>query len=131
MGVSHGTIRELLKTENNELLNVFNSIVNNISGSKLLSDIILFLDDDNVLLKNISDKNKVSLVSLMKLYYIACGDTFIVDSKLDKLVAVAKQEIYSIDAKSGIRIATKSEVDNGVNGLIMAEKCFLSNEKYD
>ena len=130
MGVSHGTIRELLKTENNELLNVFNSIVNNISGSKLLSDIILFLDDDNVLLKNISDKNKVSLVSLMKLYYIACGDTFIVDSKLDKLVAVAKQEIYSIDAKSGIRIATKSEVDNGVNGLIMAEKCFLSNEKY-
>ena len=130
MWTSHNKIKGLLCAEKNDLLNTFNAIVNNVSGSKLLSDIIAFLDDDNMYMKNVSDKNKISLVSLMKQYYIACGDLFIVDSKLDKLVAVAKQEIYSIEATSGVRIATKSEVENGATGLVVTEKCLLTLEKY-
>ncbi len=120
----HEHIKSLI-ANNSELSSAFASIVKNVKGSSLLNDIISFLDDNNVALRHIADKNKISMVSLMRKYYIACGEQFIVNSNLSKIVDSAKVEVYAIKAPSGIRIATKSEVENGVVGLELADSFIL------
>lgn len=130
MDNNYNLIRGLLK-ETPDLLTTFNALVSNgVEGSKMLEDILDFLDDDNVKLNMIQDKNKISLVALMKRYYLTCGDTFIVESDYEKVFMSSKREIYRIDAPSGIRIATSYEVTNGVRGLIAEDNYLIDVEKY-
>ena len=120
-----------LLDDDSELLSAFVAIKNNVTGSKLLEELIEFLGDDNLKTANIHDNNKVSLVSLMRKYFLSCGDTFMTDDiNLEKLVDAAKQDIYHISAPLGFRVATSQEVENGVRGLVAVERFNIDEEKY-
>lgn len=127
----HINIKNILELSGEEdLLTVFIAIVNNIKGSKLVEEVLKYLEDSNVRARGLTDINKVALVLLLEQYVNICGGLFITNNKLDTIVDDARREIYKIDAGSGLRIATRNEVKDGVKGLRADVKYLIGEEKY-
>ena len=121
---------ESLIGNNSDLMKGFRSITNNVEGIYIIKEIANFLEDGNPLLNHITDNNKKALASLAVRYYMACVDVTLTHNKAEKLVESARQEIYTILAPEGLRVATIYEVENGSLGLIAEESYPLGEEKY-
>lgn len=131
MECNHNKILKVLSENNrDDLLKVLIPLVNNVRQSYMLNEIGDFISDTSPLLRSISDKNKIALVSLMKKYYDSTSITFLTDTNVLKQIKNASRDIYSIKAASGIRIATKREVEEGAIGLIKKTEYIIGEEKY-
>lgn len=114
----------------NKLWLNFISIMNNVTGSSLIEGIGELLRDNSYYYDKINDRNKVSLVSFVRRYYIDCADFLIERGSIKKLVKASKRVIYKINARNGLRVATKYEVENGVEGLLEYIEYPIGEEKY-
>lgn len=124
----YSVIRRLITDE--KMWNNFISIVRNVHNSKMLNDLKDFLADSNFALVTVPDRHKIALVSLMIKYYSICGVWLIGKNDLDKLLECGKIVIYKIDAPLGLRVATISEVKNGVRGLLPTYTYPIGYDKY-
>ena len=112
-------------------------IVNNILSSSvnrpaLVDKILHILDDDEPYIRNIKTDRATSLYRLMMEYYHKCMGAYVdfcVGSpKLDGLMEYEERIVYKVQAPNGIRVATNSEINNGVAELLPEGTHVLSKE---
>lgn len=96
----------------------------------LITETLEMLADDSPLRSVITDTNKVALCKMCRSIHtkLASITMFDDDKKIRALCDYSKKDIYYIEALNGNRIATKREVEDGVEGLY-AKPTYVAGEK--
>lgn len=96
----------------------------------LITETLEMLADDSPLRGVITDANKVALCKMCRSVHtkLASITMFDDDKKIKALCDYSKKDIYYIEALNGNRIATKREVEDGVEGLY-AKPTYVAGEK--
>ena len=96
----------------------------------LITETLEMLADDSPLRSVITDANKVALCTMCRSVHtkLASITMFDDDKKIKTLCGYSKKDIYYIEALNGNRIATKREVEDGVEGLY-AKPTYVAGEK--
>ena len=96
----------------------------------LITETLEMLADDSPLRWVITDANKVALCKMCRAVHtnLASITMFEDDKKIKALCDYSKKDIYYIEALNGDRIATKREVEDGVEGLY-AKTTYVAGEK--
>lgn len=96
----------------------------------LITETLEMLADDSPLRSVITDANKVALCKMCRSVHtkLASITMFDDDKKIKALCDYSKKDIYYIEALNGNRIATKREVEDGVEGLY-AKPTYVAGEK--
>lgn len=96
----------------------------------LITETLEMLADDSPLRSVITDANKVALCKMCRSVHtkLASITMFDDDKKIKALCNYSKKDIYYIEALNGNRIATKREVEDGVEGLY-AKPTYVAGEK--
>lgn len=96
----------------------------------LITETLEMLADDSPLRGMITDTNKVALCKMCRSIHmkLASITMFEDDKKIKALCDYSKKDIYYIEALNGNRIATKKEVEDGVEGLY-AKPTYVAGEK--
>ena len=120
------TLEIIQEMGGSDLYNTFNNIISDkIDKTDLMINVLNIISDQTPY-SNISDDTRYKLVLALKTHF----DTvwFIVNvnnAKIDRLINGMYEDVYYINAYNGIRVATQSEVENGVVSLIEKRKWVL------
>lgn len=106
-----------------EQRNKFKNIISDgTPKTDLMVNVLELLEDRGPYSKRLSEQNKDSLVRLLINYTDSCWPIYFEGVRLEPLFPYMQTYIYHIQAEKGYRVATISEVENGVIGLIAEVK---------
>lgn len=88
----------------------------------LMVNVLEILDEHGPYNHSLTVQNRESLVRLLINYTNGCWPIYFEGVKVEPLFPYMKTCIYHIQAETGYRVATTSEVENGVIGLIAEVK---------
>lgn len=106
--------------DNKSILNLIYNMDNMEDGDIpfIISESLKIISDWSYMYGAMRDVDRVAICNMIWIYFNSCYQYFIEPLGLDKLLEYGEIEVYQIEAFSGLRYATKKEVEQGVKGLI-------------
>ena len=113
------TLELIQEIGTSELYNTFKNIISDkIEKTDLMKNILNIISDQTPY-SNLSDDTRHKLVLALKTHFDCVWVLINVNNtNVDRLIKGMYEDVYYINAYNGIRVATQSEVDNGVVSLI-------------
>lgn len=104
---------------NDQQKTMFNNIICDvIQKTDLMVNILDILDEKGVYSSTLKDQHREALARFLITYTDSCFAYVFDGVKIDNILPYMKTEIYHVNAAEGYRVATVSEVENGVLGLV-------------
>lgn len=113
------TLELIQEIGTSELYNTFKNIISDkIEKTDLMKNILNIISDQTPY-SNLSDDTRHKLVLALKTHFDCVWVLINVNNtNVDRLIKGMYEDVYYINAYNGIRVATQSEVENGVVSLI-------------
>ncbi len=113
------TLELIQEIGTSELYNTFKNIISDKMEKTDLMKNILNIISDQTPYSNLSDDTRHKLVLALKTHFDCVWVLINVNNtNVDRLIKGMYEDVYYINAYNGIRVATQSEVENGVVSLI-------------
>ena len=124
-------IKEMLD-DGSDIILIDNLSCENVKNPAIITGILEILEND-VFIEKLGETRSLQLFRLLKAYFNSCFGLYIGSStfgsnSIESLLKHEETIIYYVDAADGERIATVSEVSNGVEQLVVKSTHTLSRE---
>jgi len=128
----NNTLELIQEIGTSELYNTFKNITSDkIEKTDLMNNVLNILSDQSPY-SNLGDDTKHKLVLALKTHFdLVWFIVYVNNTKIDRLINGMYEDIYYINAYNGVRVATQSEVENGVVSLIEKRRWVLGERGED